>query len=83
MMRAGSGDRVRCRWGQYLSQFDVRDVATGSQFKYYLVGENDIPTAIALRLNFSAYPNTCVPDSSRTCSRAFLSWIKCVSRPCA
>ncbi len=23
-----------CRWGQYLSQYDVRDVATGSQLKY-------------------------------------------------
>ncbi len=45
---------------------------------YYLVGENDIPTAIALRLNFSSYPNTCVPDSNRTCSRIFLAWIKFV-----
>ena len=47
-------------------------------FMYYLVGENDIPTAIALRLNFSSYPNTCVPDDERTCSRVFLAWIKCV-----
>lgn len=68
------------RWGQYLSQYDVRDIATGSQFKYYLLGENDIPTAIALRLNYSTYPNTCVPDNKRTCSHAFLSWMKYMAR---
>jgi hypothetical protein len=47
---------------------------------YYLVGENDISTAIALKLNYSAYPNTCVPDNKRTCSHAFLSWMKFVAR---
>jgi hypothetical protein len=47
-------------------------------FMYYLVGENDMPTAIALRLNFSSYPNACVPDDEHTCSRVFLAWIKFV-----
>ena len=45
---------------------------------YYLVGENDIPTAIALRLNYSSYPNTCVPDAKQTCSHKFLAWMKFV-----
>ena len=45
---------------------------------YYRVGENDIPTAIALRLNYSSYPNTCVPDAKQTCSHKFLAWMKCV-----
>ena len=45
---------------------------------YYLVGENDIPTAVALRLNYSSYPNTCVPDDRRTCSQTFLAWMKFV-----
>ena len=68
------------KYGQYMSQYDVRDVATGSQLKYYLVGENDKATAISLRLNHTQYPNKCVPDNKQTCSKLYLAWIKAMAR---
>lgn len=68
------------KYGQYLSQYDMRDIATGSQLKYYLVGENDEATAVSLRLNHSEYPNTCVPDKQQTCSKIYLAWVKAMAR---
>uniref|UniRef100_A0A7S1G6T1 Uncharacterized protein n=1 Tax=Bicosoecida sp. CB-2014 TaxID=1486930 RepID=A0A7S1G6T1_9STRA len=67
------------KFGQYLSQYDLRDVATGSQLRYYLVGENDGVTARRLRLQHSEYPNTCVPrEGARrgNCARQYLAWAK-------
>ena len=69
------------RYGQYLSQYDVRSVATGgNQSKYLLVGENDQATSRRLRLAYHEYPNTCVPTAPRSCSREYLAWVKKMSR---
>ena len=40
------------KFGQYYSQYDIRDIATGTQQRYYLVGVNDDKTSEKLNLNY-------------------------------
>jgi hypothetical protein len=69
------------RFGSYLSQYDVRSVATGgNQSEYYLVGENDATASRKLRLASHEYPNSCVPGAPRSCSEEYLAWVKRMSR---
>jgi hypothetical protein len=69
------------RFGSYLSQYDVRSVATGgNQSEYYLVGENDAAASRKLRLASHEYPNSCVPGAPRSCSEEYLAWVKRMSR---
>lgn len=64
------------KFGQYLSQYDARAIATGNQSAYYLVGVNDGITASRVRLAHDEYPNTCEVDKQRTCSERYLAWVK-------
>jgi hypothetical protein len=67
------------KFGGYVSQYDVRAIATrgGNQsIDYYLVGENDEAAAAKLRLAHIEYPNTCSATRPRRCSMEYLAWVK-------
>jgi len=64
------------KFGQYLSQYDVRDISTGSQQKHYLVGDNDIETAQRLKLVGEEWPGADCHDAFDTCTKQLLGWIK-------
>lgn len=67
------------KFGSYMSQYDVRAIATrdGNQsIDFYLVGENDAAAAAKLRLAHIEYPNTCSSTRPRRCSMEYLAWVK-------
>ena len=71
------------KFGGYVSQYDVRAIATrgGNQsIDYYLVGENDEAAAAKLRLAHIRYPNTCAATRPRRCSVEYLAWVKTMVR---
>jgi hypothetical protein len=68
------------KYGQYLSQYDVRDISTGSQQIYYLVGDNDLQATSRLNMVGIQYPNTCRVDGFNTCAKQHLAWIKTMVR---
>ncbi len=68
------------KYGQYFSQYDIRDIATGSQLEYYLVGENDMNTTRQLKLSGIEYPIACTLDLQQTCSKDYLAWAKNMTR---
>ena len=70
------------KYGQYLSQYDLRDIAVGTQRKEYLVGVNDASTAKHVKMNYTTYPNTCeAPGKTNgTCSHEYLAWVKAMTR---
>ena len=58
-------------YGQYFSQYDVRQIATGAQSAEYVVdGKIDVKTAKALRLASFEF------DSSTYDTQAYLVWVK-------
>ena len=58
-------------YGQYFSQFDVRQIATGSQAKEYVIDGNvDVKTAVALRLNMTEW------NANIYSTESFLVWVK-------
>jgi hypothetical protein len=62
-------------YGQYYSQYDLRDITTGDQLKQYLVGVNDQRAANKLSLNcieFDGKANMGVEN--------YLAWIKSMTR---
>ena len=63
------------KYGQYFSQYDIRDIATGNQQKYYLIGFNDKQTSTSLRLSYIEF------DSENNIgTEKYLSWIKSMTR---
>jgi hypothetical protein len=63
------------KYGQYLSQYDARDVATGSQQKYYLVGSNDQETSTKLGLGSIEFDSR-----SNIGAENYLAWVKKMTR---
>ncbi|GAB5526192.1 MAG: hypothetical protein Roseis2KO_40640 [Roseivirga sp.] len=69
-------------YGQYLSQYDVRSIASGGKKQneqgpngtygaQLLLGVNDTQTATQLRLSYDAWPTTNLKDTT-----AFMQWVK-------
>lgn len=62
------------KYGQYYSQYDVRDVSTGDQQQFYLVGDNDEVTSKKLNLNYIEWDHT-IRDTTK-----YLAWVKQMTR---
>ena len=62
------------KYGQYYSQYDVRDISTGDQQQFYLVGDNDEVTSKKVNLNYIEWDYT-IRDSTK-----YLAWVKKMTR---
>jgi hypothetical protein len=63
------------KYGQYLSQYDMRDIATGAQADEYLVGVNDESAAKKVKLQHIEFDG-----KTNIGTDNYLAWIKTMAR---